>query len=119
MHMRARVYRNIDTISVVLGLAMPFEVGTVGLVGVLGVAWAPPLPTILATLAVYSLIRLGGRGKPPGYLQDFIPFVLRRLQGGGRFSAAARTRGQPRFPFASHEAVRREKPVTDDPRGSP
>lgn len=115
--MRARVYRNIDTTSVVLGLAMPYEAGAVGLVAVLGVAWAPPLPTILATLVVYLLIRLGGRGKPPGYLQDLIPFTLRRLQGRGRFSAAARTRGQPRFPFASHEAVRREKPGAKGPRG--
>lgn len=116
--MRARVYRNIDTTSVVLGLAMPYEAGAVGLVAVLGVAWAPPLPTILATALIYSLIRLGNRGKAPGYLQDLIPFTIRRLQGGGRFSAAARTRGQPRFPFATHEAVRREKPSARGPRGS-
>lgn len=115
--MRARVYRNIDATSVVLGLAMPYEAGLVGLVAVLGVAWAPPLPTILATLFVYSLIRLGGRGKPPGYLQDLLPFALRRLQGGGRFSASARTRGQPRFPFAPHDAAPREKPKRETPRG--
>lgn len=117
--MRARVYRNIDTTSVVLGLAMPYEAGAVGLVAVLGIAWAPPLPTIITTALVYSLIRLGGRGKPPGYLQDLIPFSMRRLLGGGRFSAAARTRGQPRFPFATHEAVRREKSIATGSRGSP
>jgi hypothetical protein len=105
--MRARVYRNIDTASVVLGLAMPYEAGLVGMVAVLGIAWAPPLPTIVATLAVYLSLRIAGRGKPPGYLQDLIPFSLRQLGGGGRFSAAARSRGQPRFPFAPFFSSRR------------
>ncbi len=105
--MRARVYRNIDTASAVLGLAMPYEAGLVGLVAVLGVAWAPPLPTIIATLTVYLALRIAGRGKPPGYLQDLIPFSLRRLGGAGRFSAAARSRGQPRFPFAPFATTRR------------
>ena len=102
--MRAPVYRNIDTTSTVLGLALPYEAGAVGLVAVLGVAWAPPLPTILLTLGMYLALRIAGRGKPPGYLQDLIPFALRRTAGGGRFSAAARTRGQPRFPHAPYRS---------------
>jgi hypothetical protein len=104
---RARVYRNIDATSAVLGLAMPYEAGLVGLVAILGIAWAPPLPTIIITVVVYLALRIAGRGKPPGYLQDLLPFHLRRLQGDGRFSAVARSRGQPRFPFAPFASPRR------------
>ena len=74
--MRAPVYRNIDTTSTVLGLAMPYEAGAVAIVAVLGMAWAPPLPTVLVTLTVYVALRIAGRGKPPGYLQDLLPFLV-------------------------------------------
>ena len=100
--MRAPVYRNIDTTSTVLGLAMPYEAGSVGIIAVLGMAWAPPLPTVLVTLTVYVALRIAGRGKPPGYLQDLLPFLVRRAGTAGRFSAVARASKQPRFAFAPY-----------------
>lgn len=104
--MRARVYRNIDAISSLLGLALPYEFGLVGLIFVLGTAWAPIGPTVLLTLLAYVSLRVAGRGKPPGYLQDLLPFLVRRAQSNGRFAPAARAKPQPRFPFARFEPPR-------------
>ncbi|MDP1915230.1 MAG: hypothetical protein Q8L14_03225 [Myxococcales bacterium] len=98
--MRATVYRNLDALSSIAGLALPYEAGLVGLVVVLGIAWLPIAPTIALAGALYLAIRLGNRGHHPGYLQDLLPHLLRRAAGGGRFSAGARARRSPAFPFA-------------------
>jgi len=96
----APVYRNLDAMSSVAGLALPYEAGVVGLTFVLGTAWLPIGPTLALALGLYIAIRLGNRGHHPGYLQDLLPFLLRRAAGAGRFSAAARARPAPVFPFA-------------------
>lgn len=99
--MRAPVYRNLDALASVAGLALPYEAGLVGLALVLGVAWLPLGPTLVLVGLLYGLIRWGNRGHHPGYLQDLLPYLVRRSFGGGRFSAAARARNSPAFPFAS------------------
>jgi hypothetical protein len=96
----APVYRNLDAMTSVAGLALPYEAGVVGLVFVLGTAWLPLAPTLAIVGCLYVTIRLGNRGHHPGYLQDLLPFLLRRAAGAGRFSAAARARPAPVFPFA-------------------
>ena len=98
--MSAPVYRNLDAMSSVAGLALPYEAGVVGLTFVLGTAWLPIGPTLALALGLYIAIRLGNRGHHPGYLQDLLPFLLRRAAGAGRLSAAARARPAPVFPFA-------------------
>jgi hypothetical protein len=104
----APVYRNLDAMASVAGLALPYEAGVVGLTFVLGTAWLPIGPTLLVVAALYVGIRLGNRGHHPGYLQDLLPFFLRRAAGGGRFGAAARARKVPAFPFAP--MVARDRP---------
>lgn len=98
--MRATVYRNLDALSSIAGLALPYEAGLVGLVVVLGIAWLPIGPTMALAALLYVAIRLGNRGHHPGYLQDLLPHLLRRAAGGGRFSAGSRARRSPAFPFA-------------------
>lgn len=98
--MSAPVYRNLDAMASVAGLALPYEAGVVGLAFVLGTAWLPLAPTLVIVGGLYAVIRLGNRGHHPGYLQDLLPFLLRRAAGAGRFSAAARARPAPVFPFA-------------------
>lgn len=98
--MRAPVYRNLDVMTSVAGLALPFEAGVVGLTFVLGTAWLPIGPTVVVVLGLYLAIRVGNRGHHPGYLQDLLPFLLRRALGHGRFAASARVRRAPEFPFA-------------------
>jgi hypothetical protein len=97
---RAPVYRNLEALSSIAGLAVPYEAGLVGLVFVLGVAWLPVGPTLLLVAVLYAAIRFGNRGHHPGYLQDLLPYLVRRSLGGGRFSAAARARRGVPFPFA-------------------
>lgn len=110
--MSAPVFRNLDAMTSVAGLALPYEAGVVGLTFVLGTAWLPIGPTLVLVLVLYVAIRLGNRGHHPGYLQDLLPFLLRRAGGAGRFSAAARARPAPTFPFAP--MVARDRP----PRGA-
>jgi len=43
-----------------------------------------------------------GFRKPPGFVQHWVNWQVRRSWGGGRLSAAARAR-TPRFPFATYD----------------
>lgn len=114
--MRAPVYRNLDAMVSVAGLALPYEAGVVGLTFALGTAWMPIGPTVVVVLGLYVAIRVGNRGHHPGYLQDLLPYLLRRAVGHGRFTASARVRSAPEFPFAPMAA--RDCPVSSR-RGTP
>ncbi|MCA3015030.1 MAG: hypothetical protein INH41_21800, partial [Myxococcaceae bacterium] len=95
--MRATVYRNLDALSSIAGLALPYEAGVVGLVVVLGIAWLPIGPTMALAALLYVAIRLGNRGHHPGYLQDLLPTDRRnnpRNRGEGQEARWRRTWGR-------------------------
>jgi hypothetical protein len=103
--MRAPVYRSIEATNTFLGLAFPSEV-----LLVLAVFWVlmlliPPGTALLGTLGTAGGLRLATFGRPPNWLQHVLLFQLRRAQSNGRFSAAARSRLQRRFPFAAYQIL--------------
>ncbi len=108
--MRAPVYRSIDAASTFLGLAFPTEVLLVLTVFWFTVILGTPGLALIATGATYALLRLGSAGKPPQYMQHLLAFLARSKPTRGHYSAAARSRPQPRFPFAS--VAFRDGPVT-------
>ena len=100
--MYAPVYRNLDAPSTFLGLAFPTEwVGVLG-AGWVGTALDAPNVGAAAALAIYLVLRIAAHGRPEGHLQQWLLWLMRRLQAAGRVSAAARAR-TPRFPFGEYE----------------
>lgn len=116
--MRALVYRNIDAATTFLGLAFPIEAGVVGTVFGAAVMLADPRVALLVGAITYALVRLASLGKPPLHVQHWVLFKIRQASGG-RVSAAARTRGQTRFPYAAHQCRERDSDAAGLPGRAP
>jgi hypothetical protein len=99
--MRAPVYRNIEESSTFLGLAFPLEVVLVFAAWFGCLATLPAGKALLGMLVAYVAVRCAGYGRPPGFVQHWVNWQVRRLRSGGRLSAAARAR-TPRFPHAPY-----------------
>ena len=99
---RAPVYRNLEASNTLLGLAFPAEWGGVLSIGFVGALSGAPNLGAAAALGLYALLRLVGRSRPEGYLQQSVLWLARRIWTGGAASAAART-ATPRFPFGRHD----------------
>ncbi len=101
---RARVYRNIELRTHLLGLE-PFDLLALGALAWLlmlvnrgGLTW-----NVLALVLAYAGLRIAKRGKPEGYTTTLFRFYLRRPF----FSAAAPDRklaGRP-FPIATNRFI--------------
>jgi hypothetical protein len=99
--MRAPVYRNIEEATTFLGLTFPLEVVLVFAAWLGCLATLPAGKALLGMAATYAAVRFAGQGRPPGFVQHWVNWQLRRLLSGGHLSAAARAPA-PRFPFAPY-----------------
>jgi hypothetical protein len=99
---RAPVYRHIETETTLLGLSLNSFVFILGIsfaaIQLLGTA-----PSLAAIGAAYTLLRVGGHGRPALYWQHWLVHRARHLWGRGRINAHARTRFV-RFPFAKYQS---------------
>lgn len=76
---RARVYRNIGLQSSYLGLELS-DLFAIGIVGWFLLTFNPGALAIntLAVCIVYAAIRIGKRGKAPGYTTDLLRYAASR-----------------------------------------
>ncbi len=100
---RARVYRNISLQSSYLGLEVS-DLFLLGFVGWFFLVFNPGALGInsLAVVVVYLAIRIGKRGKAPGYTLDLLRYAFSRraLLSAGTFDSQGR-----RFPFQPLETT--------------
>jgi hypothetical protein len=98
--MDAPVYRHLDTKPTFLGLTFPAEWLVVFLPIPVSLALKQFLAGALLTTTMYVTFRWVTYGQAEGHLHQLFLFRWRQ-RGGGRFSAAARTR-QARYRFAPY-----------------